>query len=69
MAYLYLLPKLHKSEYINDVLRHANSPYIHLAKFIEKIEGRPIVGGPCYYTSGLSEMIDIILKPVVKFIP
>ena len=46
-----------------------NSEYIHITDFDQTIEGRPIVGGPCFYTSGLSQMIDIILKPIIKFIP
>ena len=33
------------------------------------IEGRPIVGGPVYFTSGISEMIDLILKPIIAHIP
>ena len=35
----------------------------------ELLEGRPIVGGPSFFTSGLSEMIDIILKHILAFIP
>lgn len=69
MANFYLLPKLHKSQYINDMLQTSNSPYFHLENFTEAIEGRPIVGGPVYHTSGLSEMIDIILDPVTKYVP
>lgn len=69
MAYFYSLPKLHKSEVINNILRNSASPYIQIKDFDNKIDGRPIVGGPTYFTSGLSEMVDILLKPVVKFIP
>lgn len=67
MANLYMLPKLHKSQYINNNIGH--SEYTHLEDFHQPIEGRPIVGGPCYYTSGLSEMVDIILKPIVRLLP
>jgi len=69
MAMFYMLPKLHKSEHVNYILNQNSSKYIHLADFTEEIEGRPIVGGPCYYTSGLSEMLDIILKPILEYIP
>ena len=67
MAHIYMLPKLHKSETINSRLK--GSEYIHLPDFSEPIEGRPIVGGPDFYTSGISQMIDIILKPILSHIP
>ena len=68
MAYFYCLPKLHKSEEINNVM-NTGAEYVHLDNFNGTIEGRPIVGGPCFFTSGLSEMLDIILKPIVTLIP
>ena len=67
MAYFYMLPKLHKSEFINNNIGH--SEYVKLTNFDQPIEGRPIVGGPCFYTSGLSEMVSIILKPIVDMLP
>ena len=67
MAEFYILPKLHKSQYLSSILGHEQ--YIHLKDFCHNIDGRPIVGGPSFYTSGLSEMIDIILRPIVKMIP
>ena len=42
---------------------------IELMDITEKMEGHPIVGDPWYYTSGLLEMMDILLKPIVKFVP
>ena len=69
IAYFYELPKLHKSDLINSVMETANSSYIHLKDFNGIIDGRPIVGGPSYHTSGLSEMVDILLEPVIHFIP
>ena len=68
MAYFYVLPKLHKSEYINGLLKNS-STYLHIPNFNQDIDGRPIVGGPCFHTSGLSEMLDIILKPILHHIP
>ena len=67
MANFYMLPKLHKSEYLNNIL--GSSRYVYLKDFRQKIDGRPIVGGPSFYTSGLSEMVDIILQPLVALIP
>ena len=68
MAYFYSMPKLHKSNEINSVM-NSGAEYLHLSDFTGFVEGRPIVGGPCFYTSGISEMIDIILKPIVSLIP
>ena len=68
MAYFYSLPKLHKSADINEHLKKG-SEYIHIQNYTGEIEGRPIVGGPAYFTSGISEMIDIILKPIISHIP
>ena len=68
MAYFYTLPKLHKSTRING-LPDNSSEYSYLPDYDEIIEGRPIVGGPCYYPSGLSEMVDIILQPILTYIP
>ena len=67
-AYFYMLPKLHKSEHINNILGDSNLEYVHVQGFGEEIDGRPIVGGPVYHTSGLSEMVDILLTPVMGYI-
>lgn len=67
MAHFYMLPKLHKSQFLNETL--GRSSYVYLPDFHEEIQGRPIVGGPCYFTSGLSEMVDIILKPIISHLP
>ena len=68
MANFYALPKLHKSVEINELLKDGHE-YVHATNFGGTIEGRPIVGGPIYYTSGISEMIDLILKPMIAHIP
>ena len=68
MANFYSLPKLHKSAHVNELLQEGGE-YIHITDFSEAIEGRPIVGGPSAHTSGISEMIDIITKPIIGYIP
>ena len=68
LANFYTLPKLHKSTRINQLLQNGGE-YIHVEDFTEAIEGRPIVGGPVSHTSGISEMIHIITKPIVARIP
>jgi hypothetical protein len=67
MANFYMLPKLHKSPVLNEIM--GTSEYLFMRDFHHTIDGRPIVGGPSYYTSGLSQMVDIILQPIVKMIP
>ena len=52
MANFYSMPKLHKSEEVNHAM-NTGAEYVHLTDFKGTIEGRPIVGGPCFYTSGL----------------
>ena len=39
--------------------------YIHLVNFGQNIEGPPIVGGPQYHTSGISNILESILQPIV----
>ena len=43
----YMLPKLHKSKELNDIIMAKNSEYINVDKILT-IEGRRIVAGPCY---------------------
>ena len=68
MANFYTLPKLHKSILVNNMLQ-SGSEYVHSTEFQEIVEGRPIVGGPAFHTGGISEMINIILSPIIAHIP
>ena len=43
------------------------SEYINITKNLQ-IEGRPIVAGQVYYTSGISEMLHTIHEPSLSFI-
>ena len=61
-------PKLHKSKELNKIFDNQNSEYINTTENLQT-EGRSIVGGPVYYTSGISEMLQIILEPSLLFIP
>ena len=45
-----MLPKLHKSKELNNIITAKNSEYINVDKILT-IEGRPIVVRPCYHTS------------------
>ena len=68
MANFYSLPKLHKSAQVHQHLQNGEE-CIHIPDFSDVVEGRPIVGGPASHTSGISEMIDIITKPIISYIP
>ena len=61
-------PKLYKSKELNEIIENKNSEYINITKNLQ-IEGRPIVAGPVYYTSGISQMLHLILEPSLSFIP
>ena len=64
---LYMLPKLHKFKELNNTVMAKNSEYINVDK-IWTIEGRPIVAGPCYHTSVVSQILHVIMEPTLSFI-
>ena len=61
-------PKLHKSKELNKRTKNQNSEYINITKNLQ-IEGWPVVAGPVYYTSGISQMLHLNLEPSLSFIP
>ena len=66
MANFYGLPKLHKNQELNKILRQGNNPeYLHIS-LNTPVEGRPIISGPAYYTSGISKMLHLVLQPVLE---
>ena len=67
MSNFYMLPKLHKNKELNDILvsSETSEEYLQL-KLKTKVEGRPIISGPAYHTSGLSQMLHLILQPVLQ---
>ena len=62
-----MLPKLHKSKELNDIVMARNSEYINADKILT-IEGRPIVEGSCYQTSAVSQILHVIMEPTLSFI-
>ena len=64
----YMNPRLHKSKQLNEIIENQNSEYTNITKNLQ-IEGRPIVAGRVYYTSGISQMLLLILEPSLSFIP
>ena len=65
---VYMLPKLHKSSRVDEIILENQTEYIHITEPIQ-LEGRPINSGPCYYTRGLSLIIHEVLQPCLKYIP
>ena len=63
----YMLPKLHKSKELNNIIMAKNSEYINANKILT-IEGRPIVAGPCYHNSVVSQILHVVMEPTLSFI-
>ena len=64
----YGLPKIHKSKEIQEGLKDKSSFYVKLPRPSD-LKLRPIVAGPVCSTHRLSNMLDIILKPLCKLVP
>jgi hypothetical protein len=60
----YGLPKIHKSGEIIQAVKTQNQPYIKIRRPAD-LKFRPIVAGPSCPTHRLSNMIDILLKPLL----
>ena len=60
----YCLLKVHKSEIIINVINTEDSEYIHVHG-PDDLKGRTISGGPESLTQRLSNLIEILLKPLV----
>ena len=54
-----MLPKLHKSKEINDIIQRKRAEYIQIDEDI-LIEGRSIVAGPVFHTSGISTFYIVL---------
>ena len=64
----YVNPKSNKSKELYEIIENKNSECISITQNLQ-IEGRPIVAGPVYYTSGISQMLHLFLEPSLSFIP
>ena len=62
-----MLSKLHKSKRINEIIQKEQCEYINVEENIF-VEARPIVAGPIYHTSGMSEILRIIMEPSLAMI-
>ena len=61
---IYGLPKLHKSKSISDALLNVNEAYLQLENPADLCL-RLIFGGPNNPTSGLANLVNVLLKPFV----
>ena len=62
-----MLPKLHKSKRINEIIQKGQCQYTNIKENII-VEARPIVAGPGYHTSGISEILHVIMEPSLEMI-
>ena len=63
----YALPKVHKCIAIIQEIETATSSYIQM-KMPEHLASRPIIAGPKAPTQHLSELLDILLSPLVMYL-
>ena len=63
----YGLPKIHKSETINNTIKKSPDQHIHTPNPVD-LKLRPIVAGPACETHRLSYFMDLLLKPLLKHI-
>ena len=61
----YVLPKIHKSQLINDACSQIDGEYLEILD-PEDLTFHPIVAGPACETHRLSNLIDILLKPFIE---
>ena len=65
---LYGLPKIHKSEVINKACEKSKSHTV-IVSDVTDLKLRPIVAGPSCQTHRLSNLLDILLRPLTQFVP
>ena len=63
----YGLPKLHKSKAIEEKVKEAKDFYLHMPH-PKDFKLRPIVAGPTCETHRISNFLDILLKPYLKYV-
>jgi hypothetical protein len=64
----YALPTIHKSKHINEKCStQQSSTIINMTNVID-LKVRPIVAGPSCQTHRLSNLLDILLRPLTKFV-
>ena len=64
---IYVTPKIHKNNTIKTACNNTNDDYIHIP-VPPDLKGRPIIAGPEAPTQRLSELLEKLLSPLVKFL-
>ncbi|KAK3098881.1 hypothetical protein FSP39_023944 [Pinctada imbricata] len=64
----YGLPKIHKSRDIQENIQNCREAHVKIPK-PEDLKLRPIIAGPSCSTQRLSNLLDILLKPLCKKVP
>jgi len=64
---MYGLPKIHKSKQINNIIQEAKSSCITTTE-PDDLPMRPIIAGPSCPTHRLSNLVDILLKPLTNHV-
>ena len=65
LSIFYGLPKVHKSTKIKSACEQCNSNYVQVEN-VDALALRPIVAGPACQTHRLSNLIDILLQPLIN---
>ena len=63
-----MLPKLHKSREISEVIEIKGTKNIQTDEDILR-QGQPIVAGPILHTSRISKILHCIMEPALSLIP
>ena len=61
----YGLPKVHKSDEIRNACDQFDTHYVQV-EIVTNLKFRPIIAGPACQTHRLSNLIDILLRPLTK---
>ena len=64
----YGLPKIHKSKEIEQSIKECNRTYVKIPAPTD-LKLRPIIAGPSSSTQRLSNLLDILLKPLCQRVP
>lgn len=65
----YVLPKIHKSTEIINLIKHNDTHTLQIPIMPTDIPSRPIVSNVNSVTSGLSKLLDLILRPLLNVVP
>jgi hypothetical protein len=65
----YILPKIHKSEILENTIKNDDNEYIHVGSCPNDLSSRPIVNNIHSPTANISHFLDKVLAPLIDKIP